>query len=160
MSADCLFVLQKCTNPVELKHALSDYGKKENIGFWFDPHDGLLEYKQIALDNKTFLFEPTNGPDTIDSGLLLVPDYYSINEEMPNRPFQQRAKILQELGKIAIRFASSLEIYISEDNHYLPDYTIYNVTKDEIMDVLLFESAKDERRIEPIPCICIRVIGQ
>lgn len=160
MSADCLFVLRSCVDRDELKQTLSAYAQKMGIGLWFDPQDALLVFNQIALDDETFLFEPTNGPHTLDSGLLLVPDYYAINEEKPNRPFAQRAEILQELGQIGLRFASSLEIYISEDDPYLPDYTMYVVEQDKIMDVLLQEAEKSERHLEPIPCICIYVTNR
>ena len=159
MSADCLFVLQKCTNFDKLKRELSDYARDKEIGVWFTPHDALLECKQIELDDKTFLFEPTDEPGSISTGLLLVPDYYSINGKKPDRPFTQRAQILQELAKIGLQYASWLEIYISEDNPYLPDYTMYTIEPNEIMALLMREEVKIDRRLEPIPCICIRVIG-
>lgn len=160
MSADCLFVLRKCTNPDKLKIALLDYAKTEKIGLWFDPQNGLLECKQILMEDATFLFEPTSGVHTIDSGLLLVPDAYSINGELPSRPFPQRAQIIQDLGKIGMQFAASVEIYISDDNPFLPDYRIYVVTPDEIKKVLLYEEGKVERQREPIPCILIQVFGK
>ena len=157
MSADCLYVLRNCSYTNQLKTELSDELQKHDLGVWFTPSNALLLCTQIYITPNTFLFEPTDAPNSISSELLLSPDYYPVNDVLPTLPFEKRAALFQRLAQIGLRYADSLEIYVSEDNPYLPDYLIYDIAQDQIYDTFMLEYQKDERRVDPIPCICMRV---
>lgn len=157
MSADCLFVLRHSTNLDLLRNIISNTVHRAGLGVWFTPNNGLLSCGQLVLETDTFLFEPTDAPGTIGSGLLLSPDYYSINGRKAMVPFSERAKLIQDLAQVSLLFADSLEIYISEDNPYLPDFCMREIRQDQVKNCLLCEYSKEERHFEPIPCICMRV---
>lgn len=157
MSADCLYVLQNCSHTNQLMSELSDELQKYNFGVWYAPSNSLLSCGQLHVTPNTFLFEPTDSPDSISSELLLCPDGYSVNNALPAVPFKTRAALFQKLAQIGLQYADSLEIYMSEDNPYLPDYLIYDIEQNQIFDTLIFEYQKGERLLDPIPCICMRV---
>lgn len=160
MSADCLFVVRNCWDSDQLQKELSAEVQRLGLGVWLAPNNALLSCGQIRVETDTFLFEPTDAPGSISTELLLYPDYYSVNGTYPALSLNKRAYIIQELAQICLNYADIVEIYMSEDNPYLPDFVSYDISQHQIRDTLILEYAKDDRRLDPIPCIYMRVTKQ
>lgn len=139
MSADCLFVLRNVNATCELREKLEILISSCGCGVLYEPVDALIICKQVIISNTDFIFEPTDYPDSISSDLLLSHENIYINGETAALPLYTRLKTIQRFAELCIGHASPIEIYISEDNPYLPDYSLYNLTCYEIADVLYKE---------------------
>lgn len=157
MSANCLFVVRDCSHLQQLRNEISAAVQREGLGVCFTPQNALLSCGQIRVDADTCLFEPTYMPGSISLSVLLYPDYYSVNGIRPTLPLETRINLLQRLAQICLKYVATVELYISEDNPYLPDYLVYDISQYQIRDTLILEYKKSERLLEPIPCIRMRV---
>lgn len=157
MSADCLFVLRGVIDTCGIINNITCRARDLGCGVSFSPVNALLSCNQLSKCNDTVMFAPTDTCETYTADLLLNPDNYLVNGIRASAPLFDRLLLIQQLAEVSIQHADCLEIYLSEDNAYLPDYTIHQITCDQVADVLLEEYQRDTFPYQTVPCVCLYV---
>lgn len=160
MSADCLFILKGDIAQEECRQFIGEFAYLRGFGIWDTPSNSLLVFNQIPMDENSMMFEPTDSTDTNSSELLLCPENCAVNGIYPSLPLCERLSFIQSLAEQCLRFAESVEIYISDDNPWLPDYSRYEIPCDMIAQVLHTEYKKSMSDCIWMPCVYIRILDQ
>ena len=155
MSADCLVVLRKTTDMNRLQSIVSNLVEKTEFGIWYSPSNALLYFKQVILGESDFCFSPTDSPSTTNVDLLISHENYYIDGQCARLPLKDRLMFVQVLVESCLHFAESVEVYISEDNPYLPEYTVYSIPCSSFTEVVINEYQRYASTNEMIPSIAI-----
>ena len=148
MSHFCVFILRRVECLEHLKKLLCSCADKHECGVYFNPKNGLLAMNNFKLKQNDFVFIATDKMNSDDASLLLSYDGMTVNGMRPVYPLARRLKAIQEMAKISIDSSSSVDIYLSDDNPFLPDYISYTVSYNQIADILFQEYKKES--ISPI----------
>jgi hypothetical protein len=157
MSADCLFVVQHIADSSSILEALKKTASDFKCGIWNTPENALIVCNQIEICADSFLFEPVDSIGAISSELLLSPENYIVDGKKAEMALDNRLLFIQKLAYVSLMFSNSIDIYISEDNPYLPDYTIYKTTPDQVANILYAEYKKNEVPYKSIPSVWLHV---
>ena len=148
MSHFCVFILRRVECLEYLKELLYSCASKHKCGVCFNPKNGFLAMNNFKIQNKDFIFIATDKMNSDDASLLLSYDGMTVNGMLPVYPLMKRLKAIQEMAKISIYSSHSVDIYLSDDNPFLPDYISYTVSYNQIADILFQEYKKES--ISPI----------
>lgn len=157
MSADCLFVLRRVASVDKVRQALMAVANDSECGIWFHPCNSLLTFNQIHLEKNDFIFEPTDAVGSINSDLFLSHTGYCVNDQKATLSLEERLSIIQKFATISLMFCEHIELYISEDNPHLPDYSTYRITCDDIVSTLLCEYERNIIPVQIIPSVCLYI---
>lgn len=157
MSADCMFVLRKVHEVERLKKNITALAEATGYGIWYNPRNALMCFNQVVLEDGDFCFAPTDSPDTTNVDLLISHENDYINGKSATRSLRERLLFIKELAKRSLCFAEGVEVYISEDNPFLPEYTVYEVPCDRFDEVVICEYTPYATTSHAIPSIVIHV---
>ncbi len=152
MSYKCLFAIQNTANPDALKKEVTICAKNNHCGVFWEPKIALLHYNCVYFDGYALVFAVSDSFQYDDASMLLSYDGDFINDQTPKLPLKERMTIIQDLSQACFRFTEKVEIFISEDNPYLPDYEKCEVAKDMIASVLFSYYSKNFAMLE-LPCV-------
>lgn len=150
MSADCLFVLRSTTHVETLKQGLQCFCCSQGCGLLLDPVDALIVCGQVRVEKTDFAFEVTNSCNDMSSDLLLGHDGHVVNGKQATLSLHDRLMILQNIAQVCLPFCIGIDIYISYDNPFLPEYTVAQL---ECRDVALFLYHEYQKSKNPYPFI-------
>lgn len=152
MSEMCLFVLRDARRSEETKKKLLDFAVAGGYGVWFDPINSLTMENKIDDVENCILFEATDAPDRFISSDLVGPDLYSMDGQIIGPPLLSRLHFLQELAGCSLQFSEKVDIFLSFDDAYLPDYATYDIPCDAVAETLYAEYEKVD--FSPLlPCV-------
>ena len=155
MSADCLFIIRNIHRTDELKKLLVSFAKDRGIGVSFHPIDNLLIFNQIHIAVWDFVFSPADSFTCSNSVAELLNCYMDPSQSKTvEKIIAERTEVFQAITDICMHYTAELEIYISEDNPFLPDYSIYVVEANQVANTL-FELFRQS--IGVLPDICLLV---
>ena len=145
MSADCLFVLRSVTCVEKIKQRLQHFCDSHNCGLLLDPIDALIVCGQVCVENTDFAFEITNSWNDMSSDLLLGHDGYVVNGKQATLSLHDRLMLLQNVTQVCLRFCMGIDIYISYDNPFLPEYIVAHLECCDVASYLyeLYQKSKD-----------------
>lgn len=145
MSADCLFVLRGATNVEELKQKLQHFCCSHGCGLLLDPVDALIACGQVRIEKTDFAFEVTDSCDDISSELLLGHDSDVFYGKQAELPLYDRLMLLQNVTQISLDFCLDIDIYLSYDNPYLPEYLAAQLECSDVANYLyhVYQASKD-----------------
>lgn len=153
MSSICMYVLRNVEEQGCLRCNLGKLAKSKNCGICCDQMNTLLATKSVILNPSDFAFEVCDSFESNVAELLLSQEGVAINGEYPILPLYQRLQILQEVASTCIPYVDTLEVYLSDNNPYLPDYSDYRVACTDIADILYKEYRNQDPTDVCIPCV-------
>lgn len=136
MSADCLYILRNVSSVSKLKCALSEVCRAYGNGLLFNPVDALIACKQVEINKTDFAFTPTYSDTDMTTDLLISHDNQTINGNIAVLPLYRRLEIVQILAQVCLPYCTDIDIYLSDDNPYLPDYAAAELKCNEIAEFL------------------------
>ena len=151
MSSSCLYVLRNAKEIVQLRSKLVTLTEREKLGVGFNPNNSLLAANSIKLNAMDSVFEVYDLESNV-AQLLLSYEGYTVNGKQAELPLYQRMQILQEIALLCFPHASMLEVFLGDNNPYLPDYTVHKVDCMNVASVLLEEYQMDDTT-PFIPCV-------
>ena len=152
MSANCMYVLRNAKEQEYLKCKLLYLAKSKKFGICCEPMNDLIATQSVKFNPCDFAFEVCDSFDNNVAELLLSYEGDIINGVKAHLPLAQRLRILQEVALTCVPYAEMLEIYLGDNNPYLPDYSNYRLACIDIADTLYKEYQMD--RFSPfIPCV-------
>ena len=145
MSADCLFVLRSATYVEKLKHRLQLFCYSHGCGLLLDPIDALITCGQVRVEKTDFAFEVTNSCNDMSSDLLLGHDGHVFNGKQAILSLHDRLMLLQNITQVCLQFCIGIDIYISYDNPYLPEYIVAQLECRDVANYLyhVYQKSKD-----------------
>ena len=160
MSADCMVVLRKAHEVGGLKNNITVLAEGAGYGICYDPRNALLSFKQVVLEDGDFCFAPTDSSDTTNVDLLISHENHYVNGQCARLSLRERLLFIQELARNCLYFAESVEVYISEDNPFLPEYAVYKVPCDRFVEVVISEYIPYATTSHMIPSVAVHISGQ
>lgn len=159
MSANCIFVVRNAKQIDRLRCVLVNLAKAKACGIGFEPMNGLLATQSIGLNLSDFVFEVCDDFVSNVAELLLSYEGYIVNGRKSPLSLLQRMEILQDIALTCQPYGEKLEIYLGDNNPYLPDYTVCRLAYTDVANALFKEYQKDS--VTPfIPCIHLIVEKQ
>lgn len=152
MSSNCMYVLRNAKEQEYLRYKLVYLAKTKKCGICCEPMNDLLATQSVKLNSCDFAFEVCDSFDNNVAELLLSYEGDIINGEQAGLPLFQRLQILQEVALTCVPHAEMLEIYLGDNNPYLPDYSDYRLACTDIADTLYEEYQRDSST-PFIPCV-------
>lgn len=152
MSSNCMYVLRNVKKQEYLRGKLVDLARSKKCGICFEPMNGLLAAQSVKLNLCDFAFEVCDSFDDNVAELLLGYEGDIINGEQAILPLFQRLQILQEVALTCAPHTEILEIYLGDNDPYLPDYSNYRLACTDITDIL-YKEYQMERFYPFIPCV-------
>ena len=159
MSSSCMFVLRNAKEQDYLRRKLIHLATLNKCGICCEPTNDLLSMRSVKMYPYDFAFEVCDSFDNHVAELLLSYEGTIINGEQASLPLFQRLQILEAFALICIPYTEELEIYLGDNNPYLPDYSTYKLMCTEIAKVLYKEYQKDSTT-PFIPCVHLVVEKQ
>jgi hypothetical protein len=147
-----MYILRNVRKYEALTDELIQFAKNKGFGLCFDPMNGLLSAQSVKLHPCDFAFEVTDSFDYNIAELLLSYEGYFINGVQASIPFSQRMQILQDVTSLCVSYSDMLEIYLGDNNPYLPDYITFRLRSTEVAEVLSAQYQKDDTN-PFVPCI-------
>ena len=156
MSSMCMYVLRNTKEQEDLKRKLVFLAKSKECGIWFEPVNNLLLLQMVKLNPCDFAFEVCDNFGSNVAELLLSYEGILVDGELAPLPLFQRLQILQDVAATCVPHTDKLEIFLSDDDPYLPDYSDYKLVCEEIADTLYEEYQKEEN--SPfLPCVHLTI---
>ena len=145
MSADCLFVLRGATCVEILKQRLWLFCHSHGCGLLLDPVDALIVCGQVRVEKTDFAFEITNSCNDMSSDLLLGHEGQIFNGKQATLSLHDRLMLLQKVSQVCLQFCKGVDIYISYDNPYLPEYIAVQLESCNVAEFLyhVYQESKD-----------------
>ena len=159
-NAGCMFALRGVKDLPILQDKLISFAKARQFGLCFEPVNNLLLEDIVKIDTHDFVFEVCDCFDHSDASWLLCHEWFeeeATGGALGSMPLLQRLQIIQDAASICVSYAKSVEIYLSEDDPYLPGYTKYRLPCSEIANVLYKEYQNDELLKTVVPEVYIMV---
>ena len=153
MSADCLFILRKAKELGTLRKILLEFEKRTGYGIRFDLTDNLLECSPLTVNQNDFVLFPCESVEVEYSELLLGYDDVRYNGFSPVAPLEERMQSIQELVEVCLPFSEYVEVYISDDDPCLDDYTSYDISSINVAEVLVKEYRQVPLSNFALPCV-------
>lgn len=143
MSSNCMYILRNVQEQASLRSKLISLAKIQKCGICCDPENGLLAMKTVRLNPHDVAFEVCDSFGSNVAELLLSYEGDIINGEQALLPLFQRLQILQDIAVTCVPHTEILEIYLGDNNPYLPDYSNYRIACTDVADTLYREYQTD-----------------
>lgn len=118
----CLFVIREIYAVDSLRKALVSFAKSKNFGIDFYPFDILLTHHQISLQTWDFVFSLCDSFEYASCDCVLYPEGAPINGRTHHLSFAERMMSIQHISEIALKYSDEVELFLSDDNPYLPEF--------------------------------------
>ena len=140
----CLFLIRDIREVDSLRKDLAAFAATVSFGIDFHPFDELLLTEhQICLLTWDFVFELCDSFEHRGScDLVLYPDGYPTNGKEHRLSFGERMMAIQQVSEIALNYSNEVELFLSDDNAYLPEFVDINVLCQGVAKTLCFEYDK------------------
>ena len=156
MSRFCVFILRKVNSLENLQKKLYSFATNKECGVYFNPKNAMLLTNNFEIQADDVVFLVTDKANTNDASLLLSYDEMITNGKKPALPLKRRLELIQEIAEICTLYSNTVDIYLSDDNPFLPDYIKYTISTSHIAESIFEEYEKE--KISPfIPCVHISV---
>ena len=137
----CLFLIRNIYIIDSLRRDLVSFVNVVNFGIDFHPFDEmLLTEHQISLQTWDFVFELCDSfkyPGSCD--LVLYPEGYPTNGREHHLSFEERMMTIQQVAEIALKHCDEVELFLSDDNPYLPSFVNLNTPCQDVAKTLCLQ---------------------
>lgn len=157
MSADCLFVLRRVAYVEKLEQRLHHFCYSHGSGLLLNPLDALIACGQVCVEKNDFAFEVTNSCNDMSSDLLLAHDGHIFNGKQSTSPLYDRLMLLQNITQLCLQFCVGIDIYISDDNPFLPEYIVAQIECHDVANFLYHVYQKSKIPYPFIPSVHIHI---
>ena len=146
----CLFLIRDIHEVDSLRKDLVTFVKSVKFGVDFHPFDELLlTCRQISLKTWDFVFEVCDSFEFSSScDLVLYPDAHPTNGREHPLSFNERMMVIQQVAEVALKYSDEVELFLSDDNPYLPEFIVKNVPCQTVAKTLCLEYGKCHEPIE------------
>ena len=144
MSAVCMVVLRNAANREQVPGKITDIAVKNGYGINSAPYNSLLAEKSVVLADGDIAFEVLGDLENDCCELLVGFDDMCYDGHFPDKPLESRMYFIQSLIFTCLEFCASAELFISDDNGYLPDYSAYSLQPAAVAQTLLYEYEKTD----------------
>lgn len=138
----CLFLIRDIREVDSLRKDLVALAASVNFGIDFNPHDTLLVEHQISLQTWDFVFMLCDSFEFPSCDLVLYPDGYPTNGWEHPLSFNERMLTIQQVAEIALQYSDEVELFLSDDNAYLPEFIDINAPCQAVAKTLCLEYDK------------------
>ena len=132
----CLFLIRDIHATDSLREKLVAYVKTQNFGVDFHPFDGLLIYRQIPLQTWDFVFSLCDSFEYVSCDCVLYPEGYPTNGREHHLFFRERMMVIQHIAEKTLEYSDEVELFLSDDNPYLPEFVDFNVSCQHVAETL------------------------
>lgn len=133
----CLFLIRGVQKIDCLRKDLVSFAMSVNFGINFYPIDILLTHHQISLQTWDFVFSLCDSFELLGScDCVLYPEGAPINAREHPLPFKERMLAIQQIAEIALQHCGEVELFLSDDNPYLPDFVVCNASCQHVAETL------------------------
>lgn len=147
-----MYVLHNVKERDYLQDKLTYQVKSRKCGICFEPTNDLLSTQAVKVYPDDLIFELCDGLDNNVAELLLSYENQIINGKQAALSLPQRLQILEDIALMCVPHTERLEIFLGDNNPYLPDYFTCKLTCAEISETLYNEYQKDSTT-PFIPCV-------
>lgn len=158
MSGICLFHLKGVLLQEELRTVLNRMSKSWKGGVCFEPYNNLTAENVIQRKEDDFIFEAIDVPvpeNCIEPWKLGL----ALSEYCLVIPLEERLRHIYNIAKLCANYSGEVHLYISEDESYLPNYTVYHCGVEEILDILQ-KVYWENRYAISLPSVLFIIVGQ
>lgn len=118
----CLFLIRDIHAVDSLRKDLVSFAKSNSFGVDFHPYDILLTHHQISLQTWDFVFSLCDSFEHTSCDCVLYPEGAPINGRTHHLSFLERMMSIQHIAEIALKYSDEVELFLSDDNPYLPEF--------------------------------------
>lgn len=138
----CLFVIRDIDTIDSLRKDLVSFATTKNFGVDFHPQDILLTHRQIQLQTWDFVFSLCDSFVYSSCDCVLYPEDAPVNNRTHLLSFAERMLTIQQVAGIALKYSDTVELFVSDDNPYLPDFYVCDAVCPQIADILCWQYSK------------------
>ena len=138
----CLFLIRDIHEVDSLRKDLVSFATYVNFGIDFNPYDPLLNKYQISLQTWDFVFMLCDSFELFSCDLVLYPEGHPTNGWEHPLSFNERMMSIQQVSEIALKYSDEVELFLSDDNPYLPEFIDINVPYQAVARTLSLEYDK------------------
>ena len=132
----CMFLIRDLHTVDPLRNDLVSFVKSVKLGVDFHPVDYMLTHYQIRLQTWDFVFSLSDSFDDTFCDLLVSPEGVPFNGIEHPLPFKERMAAIQHTAEIALKYSDEVELFLSDDNPNLADFTDFNVSCQNVAEIL------------------------
>ena len=133
----CLFLIRDIDTVDGLRKDLVNLAKSVNWGVDFHPFDILLTHYQIHLQTWDFVFSLCDSFELAGScDLVLYPEGSPFNGREHPLAFKERMMAIQHTAEIALKYSDKVELFLSDDNPWLPEFTVCELPCHHVAETL------------------------
>lgn len=138
MSADCTYVIRNICLTDNLKKDLVEYVRRHGRGITFNPVNNLVICHQLNLGIWDIAFSPSDSLDFLNSVVDLLDCGIDFDgKSFIKKDIKDKVSFFCGFTGICLDYTEEVELYISEDNSYLPDYSVFDVEIDNLSGMLM-----------------------
>ena len=153
---DLIFIARNVNSVMALKEKLNSVASARCYSICFSPDCSLLLEGSVEYGDTDLTFEPFDAVESGGFSMLMVHDDVSINGRHPDSPLIERLSFIQELAQQCVCFSEKVELYLSDNNGFLPDFIHFDISVYDVAQVIYGEYKKN-RIMKTIPNVHVVV---
>ena len=135
----CLFLIREIDAVDSLRKDLVSFAKMKNFGVDFYPFDILLAHRQVSLQTWDFVFSLCDSFIHTSCDCVLYPEGAPVNGRTHSLSFAERMMTIQEVAEIALKYSDTVELFLSDDNPYLPEFNYFDTSCRQVANILCLQ---------------------
>ena len=143
MSALCMILLRNTR--FKNYNILLDFVQAQGYGVDTKPQNSLLAENPNLRRKQDLVLELTDSPNSDCCELLIGYDNCSYNGLIPQQPMVTRMKFIQDVLGECLKLCKNVELFISDDNGCVKDYTEHHTQVSDVANKLLCEYSSVEK---------------
>ena len=153
----CLFLIRDIYAVDSLRKELVSFVKSKDFGVDFHPFEILLAHHQISLDTMDFVFSLCDSFEYVSCDCVLYPEGSPVNGRTHPLTFAERMMTIQQVAEIVLRYSCEVELFLSDDNPYLPDFTVFDIPCQQVADTLCLQYQHCRYQAYNIPSVHMKI---
>lgn len=154
----CLFLIRDIDAVDPLRKDLVFFAKSNNFGVDFHPFDILLTHHQIPLKTLDFVFSLCDSFEHLGScDCVLYPEGAPVNGRTHPLSFAERMMTIQQVAEIALQYSCEVELFLSDDNPYLPDFAVFDIPCQQVANTLCLQYQHCRYQAYNIPSVHMKI---
>ena len=152
----CLFLIRDIHAVDSLRESLVSFASSINFGIDFHPFDILLTDRQLSLQTWDFVFSLCDSFEYTSCDCVLYPEGAPVNGRIHHLIFEERMMSIQHIAEIALKYSEEVELFLSDDNPYLPEFVDYTAPCQQVANILCLQYSKCQLPYD-IPSVHIKI---
>ena len=150
----CMFLIRDIDEVDSLRKDLVSFAKSKDFGVDFHPFDILLTHYQIPLQTWDFVLSLCDSFEYTSCDCVLYPEGSPVNGRTHLLSFAERMMTIQQTAEIALKYSNAVELFLSDDNPYLPEFIEFDTSCQQVAKILCLQYCKCQ---EPYPIPSVRM---